>query len=56
MIKIFCPFCEWEINAGDLDEETICPGCGRRFPVETGDACYQNNSAPLHDVAGLGAG
>jgi len=51
MIKIFCPFCGCEIKASDIDGEISCPDCGRRFPVETGDACYQKTSTLLHERA-----
>lgn len=41
MLQIFCPFCEEMIRASDLlDQEVICENCGRRFPIESGDACY----------------
>ena len=42
MIKIDCPFCEYSIRANELQEEVVCPNCGRRFPLESGDASYIN--------------
>ena len=40
MLEIFCPFCECSIRADDFDQEVVCVNCGRRFPVESGGACY----------------
>ena len=40
MLQISCPFCECIIRANDIDQEVVCKNCGRRFPVESGDACY----------------
>jgi len=51
MIKIFCPFCEYEIRDSDIDGEITCPDCSRRFSFETGDACYQKTSTLLHERA-----
>jgi len=42
MIKIDCPFCEHSIRENEIQEEVVCPNCGRRFPLESGDASYIN--------------
>ena len=43
MLQIFCPFCEYTIRANDIEQEVVCKNCGRRFPVDSGDACYFKN-------------
>ena len=43
MFQIFCPFCEHTIRANDIDQEVVCKNCGRRFPVDSEDACYFKN-------------
>lgn len=40
MLEISCVFCEHIIRVSDTDQEIVCENCGRRFPIESGDACY----------------
>lgn len=50
MLKIFCPFCEHAIRVNDTDQEVVCENCGRRFPIESGDACYVKNDSFLPSI------
>lgn len=43
MFQVSCVFCEHIIRANDIDQEIICGNCGRRFSIESGDACYVKN-------------
>lgn len=59
MLQIFCPFCEHVIRANDTDQEVVCKNCGRRFPIESGDACYfkhKDSSSPSIKKSRKGTG